>query len=79
MDIYDRSIVGWTIELNESEEHAKLLLQRVMMDLGVTPSIVHADNGNPMRGVTLAVFFDSLAVRRSYSRRNRFHHPRYAA
>lgn len=68
IDLYDRTVVGWTIELNESEEHAQILFQRVMRDLGVCPDIVHADNGNPMRGVTLAVFLDSLAVRRSYSR-----------
>jgi putative transposase len=68
IDLFDRSIVGWTIETVESEEHAKMLFQRIMRDLGVCPRIVHADNGNPMRGVTLAVFLDSLAVTRSYSR-----------
>ena len=68
IDLFDRSLVGWTIEITESEEHAKRLFQRIMRDLGVCPKIVHADNGNPMRGVTLAVFLDSLAVTRSYSR-----------
>ena len=41
---------------------------RTTRDLGAVPKIVHADNGNPMRGVTLAVFLDSLAVTRSHSR-----------
>lgn len=68
IDLYDRTIVGWAIQTTESEEHAKHLFQRIMRDLGVCPKIVHADNGNPMRGVTLAVFLDSLAVTRSYSR-----------
>lgn len=68
IDLFDRSVVGWTIETTESEEHAKRLFQRIMRDLGVCPQIVHADNGNPMRGVTLAVFLDSLKVVRSYSR-----------
>ena len=68
IDLYDRTIVGWTIETTESEEHARTLFQRIIRDLGVCPEIVHADNGNPMRGVTLAVFLDSLAVVRSYSR-----------
>lgn len=68
IDLFDRSIVGWTIEAVESEENAKILFQRIMRDLGVCPRIIHADNGNPMRGVTLAVFLDSLAVTRSYSR-----------
>ena len=68
IDLFDRSIVGWTIETTESEEHARRLFERIIRDLGVCPQIVHADNGNPMRGVTLAVFLDSLLVVRSYSR-----------
>lgn len=68
IDLYDRSIVGWTIETSESEYHSRRLFQRTIRDLGVCPVIVHADNGNPMRGVTLAVFLDSLMITRSYSR-----------
>jgi len=68
IDLFDRVVVGWTIEDIESDEHAKKLFERVMRDLGVVPMIVHADNGGPMRGVTLAVFLDSLGISRSYSR-----------
>jgi transposase InsO family protein len=68
IDLYDRSLVGWTIENSESEEHAKLLFERTIRDLEVSPEMVHADNGNPMRGVTLAVFLDNLKIKRSYSR-----------
>jgi len=68
IDLYDRSIVGWAIENSESDEHARRLFQRVHRNLGVCPQIVHADNGHPMRGVTLAVFLDSLMITRSYSR-----------
>jgi transposase InsO family protein len=68
MDLFDRVIVGWTIEENESDTHAKTLFERILRDLGVVPKIIHADNGAPMRGVTLAVFLDSLGISRSYSR-----------
>lgn len=68
IDVYDRSIVGWSIETSESEEHATRLFKRIFRDLGITPTIIQADNGNPMRGVTLAVFLDSLAIKRSHSR-----------
>ena len=68
IDLYDRSVVGWTIENSESDEYARRLFQRVHRDLKVCPQIVHADNGHPMRGVTLAVFLDSLLISRSYSR-----------
>ena len=56
IDLYDRVIVGWTIETTESEAHARTLFHRIIRDLGVLPEIVHADNGNPMRGVTLALY-----------------------
>ena len=68
MDLFDRVIVGWTIEHTESDAHAKSLFERIIRDLDVIPEIVHADNGGPMRGVTLAVFLDSLGISRSYSR-----------
>lgn len=72
IDVYDRSIVGWIIETTESEEHATQLFRRTIRNTGVCPVIVHADNGNPMREMTLAVFLDALQVTRSYSR------PRYS-
>lgn len=68
IDIYDRSIVGWSIETQESDDHAHKLFHRVIRDLKVHPQIIHSDNGNPMRGMTLAVFLDSLFISRSYSR-----------
>jgi transposase InsO family protein len=68
IDLFDRSIVGWTIELNESDDHAARLFKRIIRDLKVVPNIVHADNGNSMRGVSLSVFLDRLMVNRSYSR-----------
>lgn len=68
IDLFDRSIVGWSIEETESDEHATRLFRRLVRDRNVLPKIIHADNGHPMRGVTLAVFLDSLMISRSYSR-----------
>ncbi len=68
IDLYDRSIVGWTIEDQESDHHAHKLFSRIIRDMKVIPEIVHADNGNSMRGMTLAAFLDSLFISRSYSR-----------
>ena len=68
IDLYDRSVVGWSIEENESDAHSSRLFARVIRDLKVLPQIVHADNGHPMRGVTLSVFLDDLMISRSYSR-----------
>ena len=68
IDLFDRSLVGWTIEDNESDEHAARLFRRIIRDLDVVPQIVHGDNGHPMRGATLGAFLDKLLVSRSYSR-----------
>jgi Integrase core domain. len=58
IDIYDRSIVGWTIETKESDQLAQNLFSRVIRSHEVVPQFIHADNGHPMRGVTLGVFLD---------------------
>ncbi len=68
IDLFDRSIVGWCIETYESDELSQTLFARITRDLKVIPQIIMADNGHPMRGMTLAVFLDSLFIRRSYSR-----------
>lgn len=68
IDVYDRSIVGWTIEDQESDHYAHKLFSRIIRELRVSPEIIHADNGNSMRGITLAAFLDSLFISRSYSR-----------
>ena len=68
IDLYDRTIVGWCIETYESDELSMLLFARITRDMKVVPTIVQADNGHPMRGMTLAVFLDSLFISRSYSR-----------
>jgi len=68
IDLFDRSIVGWSVEDYESDAHATKLFAQVCRDQRVVPKIVHADNGNAMRGVSLAAFLDGLMVSRSYSR-----------
>lgn len=68
IDVYSRKIVGWTIKHTESPEHARDLFQQTIHREGVAPHFVHADNGGPMRGITLRVFLDSLGVEMSYNR-----------
>lgn len=68
IDLFDRTIVGWCIETYESDELSMRLFARITRDMKVIPAIVHSDNGHPMRGMTLAVFLDSLFISRSYSR-----------
>lgn len=68
IDLYDRTIVGWAIEDVESDEHARRLFERVIRNQKIMPKIIHADNGAPMRGVSLGAFLDSLGITRSHSR-----------
>lgn len=68
IDLYDREIVGWSVEDTESDAHARSLFERVTRHHKAVPQIVHADNGGPMRGVSLGSFLDSLFVTRSHSR-----------
>lgn len=68
IDLYDRSIIGWAVETSESDNHARTLFERVIRYHKVVPQIVHADNGGPMRGVSLGAFLDMLCVTRSHSR-----------
>lgn len=68
IDLFDRSIVGWTIEDTESDSHARNLFERVIRNQKTIPKLIHADNGAPMRGVSLGAFLDSLKITRSHSR-----------
>lgn len=68
IDIFSRLIVGWCIEDAESSEYAKNLYERIIRDRNVKPRFVHADNGGPMKGVTLKVFLTNMDIGLSYSR-----------
>jgi transposase InsO family protein len=56
MDIFDRSVVGWSIHDSEDGEHARELFERTCRDQAARPSFVHSDNGAPMKASTLVNF-----------------------
>lgn len=68
IDVFSRAIVGWSIEDCESPDHAQKLFERIINKLGVKPKFVHADNGGPMRGVSLVAFLTELQVGLTHSR-----------
>lgn len=67
-DLFDRSIVGWSIYENESDEHAKALFEAVTKKEKAYPQFVHSDNGNAMKGITLIAFYYRLGIVPSFSR-----------
>lgn len=68
IDVWSRKIVGWEIHSEESEAHARDFFRRVAAANDVHGVRLHADNGNPMKGVTILVLFFSLGILPSYSR-----------
>ncbi|MCF7902743.1 MAG: IS3 family transposase [Candidatus Marinimicrobia bacterium] len=68
MDIFDKSIVGWSVHESESDEHARALFEHVSQGQNIRFENLHSDNGNPMKGVTLMALLESLKVSVSFSR-----------
>jgi putative transposase len=67
MDVFSRKVVGHRIEHGEAASFAAALIR----DAGTNnqyPSVLHADNGGPMRAATTVQFAQSLGIRLSYSR-----------
>jgi len=72
VDVWSRKIVGWDVYEEESSALASALFERTCAALERDPKtlklVVHADNGGPMKGATLAATFDRLGVQPSFSR-----------
>jgi len=68
IDIFSRMVVGWSVEEVESPDLAKALFERIIRDRKVQPQFVHADNGGPMRGVSLVAFLTQMNVQLTFSR-----------
>ena len=67
-DLFDRSIVGWAVHEEESEKHSRALFARILNGGKVKLKALHADNGHPMKGVTLMALLQKLNVAVSHSR-----------
>ncbi|CAG4902086.1 IS3 family transposase [Acidithrix sp. C25] len=69
MDLYSRKIVGYEIYENESSENLATVLKRATLNEGsLAPSVLHSDNGSPMKGTTLVALCYLLGIAASYSR-----------
>jgi putative transposase len=67
-DIFDKSIVGWAVHEEESETHSRALFERILKGRRRSLKALHADNGHPMKGVTLMALLKDLKVASSHSR-----------
>lgn len=68
MDVFSRKVVGHRIETGESASFAARLIRDAVGTNRQYPTVLHADNGAPMRAATTAQFAQSLGIRLSYSR-----------
>jgi transposase InsO family protein len=70
MDIWSRKIVGWNVYDVESADLAAALFTATCHTQQLDPCgiVLHADNGGPMKGATMAVTLERLGVLASYSR-----------
>ena len=70
MDLFSRRVVAWEVHGQESGEHAAALIQRASLasGRGRKPTILHADNGSPMKAATLLEKLRDLHIQPSYSR-----------
>ena len=68
IDIWDRSIVKWSVHDREDDALARELFEQAIRDNEAPDVFVHSDNGNPMKGATLKAFFEFIGISNSYSR-----------
>ncbi len=70
MDVWSRKIVGWTLQAEESAEHAQAMIAAACRreDVRRDQLVIHSDNGAPMKAATLLAFLQSIGVVPPFSR-----------
>lgn len=68
MDVFSRKVVGHRVERAETASFASELIKDAVTGNKQYPSVLHADNGAPMRAGTTAQLAQSLGVTLSFSR-----------
>ena len=70
MDVWSRKIVAWTLQDEESAEHAQAMIAAACEREGVQRDqlVIHSDNGAPMKAATLLAFLQCIGVVPSFSR-----------
>src|SRR5699024_6437870 len=68
MDVFSRKIVGHRVETSEKSVHAQTMIDQAVATNQQYPTVLHADNGAPMRAATTVQFAQSLGIKLSFSR-----------
>ena len=65
---FDKTIVGWAVHEEESERYSRDLFERTLQGRKIALRALHADNGHPMKGISLISLLTSLNVEISHNR-----------
>lgn len=68
LDVFSRKVVGHRVELSETASFASALIRDAAACNTRYPSVLHSDNGAPMRAGTTVQLAQSLGITLSYSR-----------
>ncbi len=70
VDVFSRKVVGWSVELEESQDLAVDMIDAAIRGERVPENtlVLHADNGGPMKGSTMLATLQRLGIVPSFSR-----------
>lgn len=70
VDVWSRRIVGWAVHEEQTSELAASLLRDVCAEhkIQADETVLHQDNGSPMKGATFLATLDDLGITKSFSR-----------
>ena len=68
LDVWSRKIVAAEVHEAESADLASQMVLLACLPDGTKPTVIHSDNGSPMKGATMVATLDKLGIRASFSR-----------
>ncbi len=68
IDVFSRKLMGYRVEQVEDSALAQDLIRSAVRAAGVSPQVLHADNGGPMRSARTWELLRTLGIRPSHSR-----------
>ena len=70
LDLFSRKVVGWEVFEEETAACAAVVVRKASLaeKRGLSPLVLHSDNGSPMKGATMLVTLQKLGIAASFSR-----------
>jgi putative transposase len=70
LDLYSRKVVGWEVFAEENAEQASQVIRKASLAEGraLKATVLHSDNGSPMKGATMLETLRMLGIAPSFSR-----------